>query len=85
MGCEYTSGIPQDQTAHGRVDGPDKGIIPLTCAELFNRVEQKQSEDPNLKITVEVSYIEVSEREFYMPVTCQLIIHRFTTRKFATF
>lgn len=42
------------------VDGPDKGIIPLTCSELFDRVGKQEAEDPNLKITVEVSYIEVS-------------------------
>ncbi|KAF5331735.1 hypothetical protein D9611_007587 [Ephemerocybe angulata] len=39
--------------------GPDKGIIPLTCSELFDRVTSKEAEDPNLKITVEVSYIEI--------------------------
>ncbi|TFK22194.1 kinesin-like protein [Coprinopsis marcescibilis] len=39
--------------------GPDKGIIPLTCSELFTRVTQKESEDPNLTVTVEVSYIEI--------------------------
>ncbi|RXW24238.1 hypothetical protein EST38_g1621 [Candolleomyces aberdarensis] len=39
--------------------GPDKGIIPLTCLELFDRVEKKEAADPNLKITVEVSYIEI--------------------------
>ena len=40
-------------------DGPDKGIIPLTCSELFVRVEQKKANDPNIHFTVEVSYIEV--------------------------
>lgn len=39
--------------------GADKGIIPLTCSELFDRVEQKKREDPNMDFTVEVSYIEV--------------------------
>ncbi|KAG2014032.1 kinesin [Coprinopsis cinerea AmutBmut pab1-1] len=39
--------------------GPDKGIIPLTCSELFARVAQKTAEDPNLTFTVEVSYIEI--------------------------
>ncbi|TBU27698.1 kinesin-domain-containing protein [Dichomitus squalens] len=38
--------------------GPDKGIIPLTCSELFSRIEQKSS-DPNVSFTVEVSYIEI--------------------------
>lgn len=40
-------------------DGADKGIIPLTCLELFSRVEQKTAQDPNVSFTVEVSYIEI--------------------------
>ncbi|KAF9498237.1 kinesin-domain-containing protein [Pleurotus eryngii] len=39
--------------------GPDKGIIPQTCSELFVRVEQKTAADPNVHFTVEVSYIEI--------------------------
>jgi kinesin family protein 1 len=39
--------------------GADKGIIPLTCSELFTRVETKSAQDPNLSFTVEVSYIEI--------------------------
>ncbi|EIW62237.1 kinesin-domain-containing protein [Trametes versicolor FP-101664 SS1] len=39
--------------------GADKGIIPLTCLELFSRVEQKTAQDPNVSFTVEVSYIEI--------------------------
>ncbi|KAF8334965.1 uncharacterized protein EI90DRAFT_3280114 [Cantharellus anzutake] len=39
--------------------GADKGIIPLTCEELFRRVEEQTSADPNLAFTVEVSYIEI--------------------------
>jgi kinesin family protein 1 len=41
------------------VDGLDKGIIPLTCSELFVRVAEKSVADEQLKFTVEVSYIEV--------------------------
>ena len=41
------------------LDGADKGIIPLTCSELFTRVEEKKAADPNVNFTVEVSYIEV--------------------------
>lgn len=41
------------------VDGADKGIIPLTCSELFARVEQKKAQDPHINFTVEVSYIEI--------------------------
>jgi len=40
-------------------DGVDKGIIPLTCQELFDRVEAKEFADPNVHFNVEVSYIEV--------------------------
>ncbi|KAK7471223.1 hypothetical protein VKT23_002632 [Stygiomarasmius scandens] len=39
--------------------GPDKGIIPLTCSELFTRVDEKKAKDPNVNFTVEVSYIEI--------------------------
>jgi kinesin family protein 1 len=39
--------------------GVDKGIIPLTTAELFQRVTQKQAQDPKVSYTVEVSYIEI--------------------------
>ncbi|KXN84211.1 hypothetical protein AN958_12864 [Leucoagaricus sp. SymC.cos] len=41
------------------LDGPDKGIIPLTCSELFQRVSAKTAEDSNIKFTIEVSYIEI--------------------------
>ncbi|KAF8659518.1 hypothetical protein AX16_001817 [Volvariella volvacea WC 439] len=39
--------------------GPDKGIIPLTCLELFDRVAAKTRADSSLHFTVEVSYIEI--------------------------
>ncbi|KAF8164906.1 kinesin-like protein [Crassisporium funariophilum] len=39
--------------------GADKGIIPLTCLELFERVRDKSAQDKNLSFTVEVSYIEI--------------------------
>ncbi|KAH0587005.1 hypothetical protein H2248_005824 [Termitomyces sp. 'cryptogamus'] len=44
---------------HRSIDGADKGIIPLTCQELFARVDSKRSADSNLSFTVEVSYIEI--------------------------
>ena len=44
------------------IDGADKGIIPLTCSELFVRVADKTAADPNVHFTVEVSYIEVCTR-----------------------
>lgn len=40
-------------------DGLDKGIIPLSTSELFHRVEQQGTNDPNLSYSVEVSYIEI--------------------------
>ncbi|KAI0260499.1 kinesin-like protein [Gloeopeniophorella convolvens] len=39
--------------------GPDKGIIPQTCSELFARVADKTAADVHVKFTVEVSYIEI--------------------------
>ena len=41
-------------------DGADKGIIPLTCEELFRRLDEKGSADPETEFRVEVSFIEVS-------------------------
>jgi hypothetical protein len=41
------------------IDGADKGIIPLTCLELFDRVDAKKAADSHVSFTVEVSYIEV--------------------------
>ncbi|TIB88541.1 kinesin-like protein [Wallemia mellicola] len=37
--------------------GEDKGIIPLTCESLFNRIASNQN--PNLGYTVECSYMEI--------------------------
>jgi kinesin family protein 1 len=37
--------------------GPEIGIIPRTCEELFNRIQNNQQE--NLTYRVEVSYIEI--------------------------
>ena len=50
-------------------DGPDKGIIPQTCMELFERVASRKAADPNIDFTVEVSYIEV---RVYQPHTKDL-------------
>lgn len=36
-----------------------KGLIPLTCSRLFEDIGEKLEADPNLKISVEVSYIEI--------------------------
>ena len=40
-------------------DGADKGIIPLTCEELFGRLDAKRSADPETEFRIEVSFIEV--------------------------
>jgi len=37
--------------------GEDKGIIPLTCCELFNRIIKNN--DEHLTYQVQVSYIEI--------------------------
>ncbi|KAG8881779.1 kinesin-like protein Klp8 [Tulasnella sp. 331] len=39
--------------------GADKGIIPQTCQELFDRAEARMAADPTTTCTVEVSYIEI--------------------------
>lgn len=36
-----------------------KGLIPLTCSKLFDDIDDKMSADANLRIRVEVSYIEI--------------------------
>jgi hypothetical protein len=58
MGCMYPIGYPK-QYSDVITDGSDKGIIPLTCSELFVRVEEKTAADTSVSFTVEVSYIEV--------------------------
>lgn len=60
MGCELDYHVSCTTMLRPRaVDGLDKGIIPLTCSELFVRVAEKSVADEQLKFTVEVSYIEV--------------------------
>lgn len=38
--------------------GEEAGVIPRICRDMFDRIEEIQS-DPNLKCTVEVSYLEI--------------------------
>lgn len=38
--------------------GKDAGIIPMICADMFERIKVMQA-DPNLSCTVEVSYLEI--------------------------
>lgn len=59
MGCEcYRNYFRLSLTI--LTDGADKGIIPLTCEELFRRLDEKRSVDPQTEFRVEVSFIEVS-------------------------
>ncbi|KAI7938110.1 hypothetical protein MJO28_015030 [Puccinia striiformis f. sp. tritici] len=39
--------------------GQDRGIIPLTCSALFDRIEDKKVTDPAVSYTVEVSFMEI--------------------------
>ena len=73
--------------------GADKGIIPLTCNELFVRLEAKAAADTQMSFTVEVSYIEVRPFLFSIADSFRLLpcfVHslmlacRSTTRKCAT-
>lgn len=59
--------MPRSLKPHA-TDGPDKGIIPQTCSELFARVAEKCVADEHLKFTVEVSYIEVRYNVEYSPM-----------------
>jgi hypothetical protein len=62
MGCKLVCiKCHIDKTNFG-IDGADKGIIPLTCLELFDRVDAKKAADRNVSFTVEVSYIEVRKQ-----------------------
>lgn len=64
MGCE----CPRKPFAFSLTlftDGADKGIIPLTCEELFGRLDEKRCADPATEFRIEVSFIEVSHRNGY--------------------
>lgn len=39
--------------------GEDRGLIPLTCADLFHRIDDAAAKDPLVTFTVEVSFMEV--------------------------
>ncbi|EFP82773.2 uncharacterized protein PGTG_08969 [Puccinia graminis f. sp. tritici CRL 75-36-700-3] len=39
--------------------GQDRGIIPLTCSALFDRIQEKKLTDPAVCYTVEVSFMEI--------------------------
>jgi hypothetical protein len=59
MGCTFIITVCSTASDLHISDGADKGIIPLTCSELFRQCDERAANDPNLSFVVEVSYIEV--------------------------
>lgn len=58
--CVFAYGQTGSGKSHSMVGYAEaKGLIPLTCARLFDDANDKMLADSNLKITVEVSYIEI--------------------------
>ncbi|VDP03450.1 unnamed protein product [Soboliphyme baturini] len=51
------TGAGKSFTMMGKSNSTDQGIIPQMCSELFSRI--KNSLDPNLQFSVEVSYMEI--------------------------
>ncbi|GAA6061161.1 hypothetical protein JCM10212_005747 [Sporobolomyces blumeae] len=43
--------------------GSDRGIIPLICEALFDRIHERESQEEGLKFTVEVSYTEIYQEK----------------------
>ena len=72
MGCKLLTVWQTLSPANNYLDGADKGIIPLTCSELFVRVDQKKATDPHVNFTVEVSYIEVRSFAFRLSVSANM-------------
>ncbi|KAE8230153.1 hypothetical protein CF326_g4853 [Tilletia indica] len=58
--CVFAYGQTGSGKSHSMVGYAEaKGLIPLTCSRLFDDINEKLEADPNLKISVEVSYIEI--------------------------
>ncbi|KAK0547296.1 hypothetical protein OC846_003155 [Tilletia horrida] len=58
--CVFAYGQTGSGKSHSMVGYAEaKGLIPLTCSRLFEDITEKLDRDPNLKISVEVSYIEI--------------------------
>lgn len=58
--CVFAYGQTGSGKSHSMVGYAEaKGLIPLTCSRLFDDASEKMDADPNLRITVEVSYIEI--------------------------
>jgi kinesin family protein 1 len=53
------TGAGKSYTMMGRLEPDQKGIIPLMCEELFQRIEQLSSSQDKIQCTVEVSYMEI--------------------------
>lgn len=39
--------------------GEEKGLIPLTTEQLFRTIEERKRTEPDLKLQVEASYLEI--------------------------
>lgn len=58
--CVFAYGQTGSGKSHSMVGYAEaKGLIPLTCSRLFDDIRDKTAADHNLKISVEVSYIEI--------------------------
>lgn len=58
--CVFAYGQTGSGKSHSMVGYAEaKGLIPLTCSKLFDDASEMMGKDPNLNITVEVSYIEI--------------------------
>ncbi|PWN46193.1 putative kinesin-3 motor protein [Ceraceosorus guamensis] len=58
--CVFAYGQTGSGKSHSMVGyAQAKGLIPLTCSKLFEEAEDKMGANPNLRVTVEVSYIEI--------------------------
>lgn len=58
--CVFAYGQTGSGKSHSMVGYAEaKGLIPLTCSKLFDDAGEKMAADPNLRIRVEVSYIEI--------------------------
>ncbi|KAJ1021725.1 hypothetical protein NDA13_005340 [Ustilago tritici] len=58
--CVFAYGQTGSGKSHSMVGYAEaKGLIPLTCSRLFDDIQDKTDADGSLKISVEVSYIEI--------------------------
>ena len=58
--CVFAYGQTGSGKSHSMVGYAEaKGLIPLTCSKLFDDINEKTQADPDLKVSVEVSYIEI--------------------------